>query len=145
MKKMKKKISSLFFWSILLMQSTSCDINKNIIHKRLLGQWAIEEIKYETKSYKDQMYSNVLIFKEENKLLIPETFHFKKDKTASWTLKRKENNEIEVNINTSNTVFNGVFSVRFIEDKKRKLRGIVLESDIIYVKAYKLLQDYSKW
>ncbi len=122
----------------------SCNNEKNTVYNKLKGQWAIEELKYLNKNYKNNLYSNVLIFEDNNEVSIPESVHFKKDLSSSWSLKEM-NNQILLNINSTNIVFNATFNINFIEDKERKLRGIILKSDTIYLKAFKLLQNYNDW
>lgn len=139
---MNKSLCSLFLLFILF----SCGSKKELIYKRLIGQWAIEEIKYMGKSYKDQMYSNAFALREKNEISIPETFHFKLDREAKWELiEDKLNKDFFVKIETSNTVFNDTFRVRFIEDREKMLRGVELKSEIIYIKAFKLLQNFNNW
>jgi hypothetical protein len=110
------------------------------LENQIKGQWAIKEITYSGKSYKDQMFSNVLIFKDNNQVSIPETFHFKKDKNATW---KSIENKKSIVINTSATVFEGTFDVEFIDRTENDPLGIILKSDTIYIKAYKLL-DFHK-
>lgn len=104
------------------------------------GQWAIKEITYSGKSYKDQLYINTLIFKEDNRIFIPETFHFKIDKNATWKTLGNENSIV---IKTLTTVFNDTFNVEFINRTKTEPLGIILKSENIYIKAYKLLDFHN--
>ena len=117
---------------------TSC--SNLTLENQVRGQWAIKEITYSGKSYKDQMYSNVLIFSENNEVSIPETFHFKKDKNATW---KSLENKKSIVINTSTTVFDDTFEVEFIDRTENDPLGIILKSDTIYIKAFKLL-DFHK-
>jgi hypothetical protein len=126
------KIYKLTFFLIITLTSCSSNSLKNEIE----GQWAIKEITYSGKSYKDQMYTNALIFRENNEVSIPETFHFKKDKNATWKVLENKNS---ITINTSTTVFDDTFDVEFINRTENDPLGIILKSDTIYIKAYKLL------
>ena len=123
---------------ILILFMTSC--SNMSLENQIKGQWAIEEITYSGKSYKDQMFSNVLIFKENNQVSIPETIHFKKDNSANW---KTVENKKSIVINTSTTVFADNFDVEFIDRTENDPLGIILKSDMIYIKAYKLL-DFHK-
>ena len=132
------------FYLILVLSFLSCKSKKELTYKRLVGKWAIEEITYLDKSYKDQLYINAIILKENNNISVPETVHFVKDKNATWKLIER-GNDFLIQINTNNTVFNDTFDVKFISDKERSLRGVILKSDTIFIKAFKLLQNYHKW
>ncbi|MFI1745947.1 hypothetical protein [Thalassobellus sediminis] len=115
---------------------TLISCSNNSLKNEIEGQWAIKEITYSGKSYKDQMYTNALIFRENNEISIPETFHFKKDKNATWKVLENKNS---ITINTSTTVFDDTFDVEFINRTENDPLGIILKSDTIYIKAYKLL------
>ena len=123
---------------ILLITLTSC--SENGFKNEIEGQWAIKEITYSGKSYKDQMYSNALIFDKNNRISIPETFHFKKDRNATWTALE---NKKSIVIKTSTTVFNDTFNVEFINRTENDPLGIILKSDKIYIKAHKLLDFHN--
>ncbi len=135
---MKIKVLYYIFFGLIIQNLVSC--SKNDFKSKVEGQWAIEEISFSGKNYKDQLYSNVLIFKEQNQVSIPETFHFKKDGNANWRV--LENNK-GILINTSATVFNDTFDVKFINRTDTKPLGMILKSDKIYIKAFKLL-DFQK-
>lgn len=128
-----KKIHGLLLILAFLLTSCSGQILKN----KLIGQWAMEILTYEENNYLSQVYTNVFIFDENNEISIPETFHFKKDKNATWKVL---NDKIE--ISSTNTVFNGTFEVEFINRTNTKPLGLRLKSKKVYIKAYKLL-DYN--
>ncbi len=129
------KFYNLIFALIFIL--SSCSYSN--INNEIQGQWAIEELTINGKSYIDQMYSNVLIFKENNRISIPETFHFKKDKNATWKTNKGEDS---ITIKTYTTVFNDTFNVKFISRTGNDPLGIILKSDNIYIKANKLLDFY---
>jgi len=138
----KKTVPKILIISISLIILNSC--SKIDMKSRIKGQWAIEEVIYSGKSYKDQMYSNVLIFEDNDKISIPESVHFKKDRSSSWQLLKKNNSMVMI-IKSSNKVFTDTFEIKFIKNEKKKLRGVILQSDTIQIEAYKLLQNYDRW
>ncbi|MDO5969783.1 hypothetical protein Q4Q35_08185 [Flavivirga aquimarina] len=129
----------------LLLVVFSCTESEDIIFKKFKGQWSISEIKYNNLNYKDYLNSNVLILKKNNEISIPETVHFNEDRFSFWSFKLDQENQVLLNIESSNHAFRGVFNVEFIKDEKKKLAGMILKSDSIYIKAYKLLQNYNDW
>jgi hypothetical protein len=126
----KEKIYKLTLIFTLLLASCSNQGLKN----NLEGQWAMEILTYEENNYISQVYTNVLIFDKNNKISIPETFHFEKDNNATWKVLNDK-----IKISTSNTVFNGTYEVEFISRTKTKPLGFRLKSTKAYIKAYKLL------
>lgn len=124
----------------------SCYCKREITSERLAGQWAIKEITYLGKSYRDQLLLNAFTLDKDNNAYIPRTVHFDEDHNARWELiKDTINNKLLVKIKTKNTVFNDTFRIHFIADEEKQLRGVELKSDTIYIKAFKLLQNFNRW
>ena len=124
----------LFITTIFL---TSCINERQSFYDKIEGQWAISEIEYAGKNYKNNLYYNLLVFGDENKVSIPETTHFIKDDTSTWEVIEGTR---KVKINSSNLAFKDVFKVEFIKPNAKNPLGMILRSDSIYIKAYKFLQ-----
>ncbi|WP_338731500.1 hypothetical protein [Mangrovimonas cancribranchiae] len=134
------EIRLLFLFMIFF----SCNIdNKKDVLNKLEGQWFIDEIKYNGVSYKDYLYSNVLVLKEDSKISIPETLHFEKDKTSTWEVSIIEN-RIMLSIKSSNLAFKDNYNLTFMIDNKER-RAMVLKSDSIYIKAHKFMLNHDNW
>lgn len=130
-----------YIFLILLFSIYSCKDAKSINEEKLMGQWAIYEMVYKGIDYKNDLIINYMTFEEDFSTHIPETTHFENNYDSTWSLTSWEN-EPKVQIKSNNPVFNGVYTVRYIKDKKEKLLGIELKSQNTYMKAFKLLQNF---
>jgi hypothetical protein len=129
-----------YIYLCLVFLILSCKSKEDIILDKFYGQWAIEEIKYNKVNYKEDLYVNFIVFEKNNKVSIPESVHFEKDKIAEWKIDL--NNKKILSINCVDEVFNGLYNVKFIKDENKKLLGIEMNSDSTYIKAYKFFQNY---
>ena len=127
---MKFKIFTLLF----LLFCNSCSLNKKTIEDQIIGKWAIEEIEFNKKSYKSNLYSNVLIFNHNSDISIPETVHFIEDTNSTWEILDNKKLVIE----SSNLAFKDTFNIRLIKRNKDKPTGLEIISDSIYILAYNL-------
>ncbi len=127
---MKSKILTLSTCILFI----TCSLNRKSIKNELIGRWAIEKIEFNKKDYKSYLYSNVLIFRENTEISIPETVHFIEDLNSKWKL----NNKNELIIESSNLAFKDTFIIKIIDRTKTKPKGIELKSDSIFIKAYDL-------
>ncbi len=129
---------------VIIVFVSSCVEEKQSLYSKLKGQWAINELKYDGLSYKEQLYSNVLIFRDNGVISIPRSAHFEKDRKATWEL-INENNRTMLVLKTFNKVFKDTFEVRFRKNKEKQLIELILKSDTISINSYKLLQNYNRW
>ena len=141
---LKKAIKIQIYIIFLSLLFLGCTESKKSNCSKLKGKWAIENIKFNNEEYKDYLLSNVIIFKENNEISIPETVHFIKDYKSYWICKFKDDDKNHIRINSSNLAFKGNFSIRFFDNEQEKLKGVILESDSIYIRAYKLLQNFDR-
>jgi hypothetical protein len=121
----------------------SCKTDEKILEKKLNGQWAIDSISYNKYDYKEDLRINFMVFDEENKISLPASEYFEKDKNAKWFLKNEDAKK-KLIIQCSDQVFNGEFSIEFIKENEKKILGIELKSDSTYIKAFKFFQNYEK-
>lgn len=127
---MKFRLLSL----LILLLLDSCSLSKKSLTDKIVGKWAIEKIQFDNEDYKSYLYSNVLIFKENADVSIPETVHFIKDPSSTWKI--LDNNKLV--IESSNLAFKDTFNITFTKRNKDKPRGMELKSDSIYITAYNL-------
>src|SRR5690606_13357046 len=114
------------------------------VFEKISGTLVIEEIEYKGKRYNDSLMLNVL-FIEKSKtdhplIIIPETTEYEKE-TALCYLAR-DNNDFFSRIDSKNKIFNGVYKVVFIKDFDRKLHGIELVSNDLFLSGFYSHKDF---
>ena len=130
-----KKIILVYVVSLIFF---SCN-NRNLKNENLTGQWAISKIEYADMDYEPFLYSNALIFKEDNIVSIPETEHFNKE-YGHWEV---INSNKQLKITCVNKVFRGVYNISYKSHEKNT--EILLESDSTHIKMTKLLSLLNLW
>jgi len=138
-----KKMNLFFRLSLFVILVSGCNSNIESVEGKIVGSWIIEKIEYLNKDYRNSLNYNMLFFKKRNNeriVSLPETVKFPENKT-SWYLK-KVNKDYYLKIVSNNNVFNGWHKVNFVKDSKRRLLGITLQSDDLFLKCYKLHQDF---
>lgn len=127
------RIKSLLLF-VTFMYFASCGTKNESLENTIIGLWAIEKIEFNHKDYKNYLYSNVLVFRENSEISIPESVHFIKDLNSNW----KFNDKKKLIIETSNLAFKDTFNVKIIERTELKPIGIELKSDSIYIQAFNI-------
>jgi hypothetical protein len=109
---------------------------------KLCGQWAIEKITYNGKDYKEDLYINFIVFEKDDKISIPGSVHFKKDSFSRWKIITEDNKNYKISIVCNDTVFKGLYNIKFIKDYDNKLLGIEMTSDSTFIRANKFFQTF---
>lgn len=136
----KFKFLKLLLACLVLPLTLSCTkSNEEILRGKLSGQWAIEDIKYEEIDYKPELYINFIVLEENGVLSVPESRLFEKDYRAYW---EPNSNLKEIKFKCKDTIVNGIYDLKFIKDKQKKLLGIELKSNHTHIKAFKFSQNY---
>lgn len=131
---MKSKIFLILILGLIL---NSCfeEINLN---DKIIGIWMIEDIYQNNVNIKDSINYNILSFKKNDLVKLPETMNHKRQ-DAKWEIDKKEN---ILQIISKNKIFNGDYNIKFIKNDEKKLLGAIFESNNTRIIAYKFQLDY---
>lgn len=131
------------FFIILAFVIQSCVSSYQQTFDIFEGRWHISEIQYDTINYKDYLLTNLLLFKENGKVSVPNSLHYRdKDYSAKWSFEIVEG-DILLKLRSKNLMFNGLYDVHFFNEEG--LKGMELRTDTVYIKAYKSEFKIPRW
>lgn len=139
------QIKKLFVYCIILFFFIFFSCNKEEqVFKKLSGTLFIEELEYKSIRYNDSLMLNILFFRKSKTnhplVIIPETTEYEKEKALCYLTREK--NDFFLRIDSENEVFKGEYKVVFIKDLERKLLGIELMSNDLYLKGFYSQKDF---
>jgi hypothetical protein len=132
------------FISILMLIS-SCQTKEEIISKKIIGNWAIDEFEFKNKDCKEDLLINAMSFQKDKKFLIPEIFNHPaedEEDDTKWEVQVYSTGAIRLNMNCKNPIFNNSYQVKFFKNYEMRGLGIELRSNTTRIVAYKSLQSF---
>lgn len=137
---MKKLLIGVLWLTIL----SSC---QNVT-KLTKGVYTIDEISFQGRDIKQEVYVNMIFLKRNNKCRLPTTRDFSDLKvtedTGEWKITKNSLGTFQLTIESGNKIFSGMHDVCFFKDFENKLVKLRIHSNNLEMVCSKTLVNFDK-